>query len=157
MKNRERLIPFVPRGFADRMQPAERIPQPKEGRMGPVRFLRLISLSLAAALALGVAPALAQQAPQQEEELPHPKTLEELQKAMKDVLGKEHIPGAGVALVSRGEVLWCGGIWEADIVTSRDVTCETQFRAGSISKTFVALALLVLQEEGTIDLEARLQ
>jgi CubicO group peptidase (beta-lactamase class C family) len=139
------------------MQPAEWIPQPMEGRMGPVRFLRLISLSLATALALGVAPALAQQAPQQEEELPHPKTLEELQKAMKDTLDKEHVPGAGVALVSRGQVLWCGGFGKADIAANRDVTCETQFRVGSISKTFVALALLVLQEEGKINLEARLQ
>ncbi len=125
--------------------------------MHPGRFLRLLSISLAAALALGVAPALAQQAPQPKEEPPHPKTLEELQKAMKDVLGKEHVPGAGVALVSRGEVLWCGGFGKADIVTSRDATCETQFRVGSISKTFVALALLVLQEEGKINLEARLQ
>jgi len=125
--------------------------------MGPVRFLRLISLSLAAALALGVAPALAQQAPQQTEELPHPKTLEELQKAMKDALDKEHVPGAGVALVSNGQVLWCGGFGKADIAANRDVTCEAQFRVGSISKTFVALALLVLQEEGKINLEARVQ
>jgi CubicO group peptidase (beta-lactamase class C family) len=59
--------------------------------------------------------------------------------------------------VSRGQVLWCGGFGKADIAANRDVTCETQFRVGSISKTFVALALLVLQEEGRINLEARLQ
>jgi hypothetical protein len=64
------------------MQPAEQIPQSKEEHMHPGRFLRLLSISLAAALALGVAPALAQQAPQPKEEPPHPKTLEELQKAM---------------------------------------------------------------------------
>jgi CubicO group peptidase (beta-lactamase class C family) len=139
------------------MQPAEQIPQSKEEHMHPGRFLRLLSISLAAALALGVAPALAQRAPQPKEDPPHPKTLEELQKAMKDVLGKEHVPGAGVALVSRGEVLWCGGFGKADIAANRDVNCETQFRVGSISKTFVALALLVLQEEGKINLEARLQ
>jgi CubicO group peptidase (beta-lactamase class C family) len=139
------------------MQSAERIPQSKEGRMRPARFLRLISLLLANAAVMATTPALAQQAPQQKEELPHPKTLEELQKAMKDVLGKEHIPGAGVALVSNGEVLWCGGFGKADIAANRDVTCETQFRVGSVSKTFVALALLVLQEEEKINLEARLQ
>jgi CubicO group peptidase (beta-lactamase class C family) len=139
------------------MQSAERIPQSKEGRMRPARFLRLISLLLANAAVMATTPALAQQAPQQKEELPHPKTLEELQKAMKDVLGKEHIPGAGVALVSSGEVLWCGGFGKADIAVNRDVTCETQFRVGSISKTFVALTLLVLQEEEKINLEARLQ
>src|SRR6266853_1373912 len=94
---------------------------------------------------------------QQKEDLPHPKSVEELKKAMKDVLEKEHIPGAGVALVANGEVLWCGGIGQADIAANRAVSCDTEFRVGSISKTFVALALLKLQEEGKINLYARLR
>jgi CubicO group peptidase (beta-lactamase class C family) len=94
---------------------------------------------------------------QQKENLPHPKTLPELQKAMKDVLDKAHFPGAGVALVSNGDLLWCGGFGKADVAGGRDVTCDTEFRVGSISKSFVALALLKLQEEGKINLEARLQ
>src|ERR1700686_3177226 len=85
-----------------------------------------------------------------------PKTLEELQKAIKNELDKNHVPGAGVALISRGELLWCGGIGEADVASKRPVTCDTEFRVGSISKSFVALALLKLQEEGKINLEARL-
>ncbi len=94
---------------------------------------------------------------QQKTELPHPKTLQELQQAMKEVLDKEHVPGAGVALVANGVVLWCGGIGDADIATKRAVSCDTEFRVGSISKTFVALALLKLQEEGRINLYARLR
>lgn len=94
---------------------------------------------------------------QKKEELPHPKTLTELQKAMKDVVDKAHLPGAGIALVSNGELLWCGGIGKADLAFGRDITCDTEFRVGSISKSFVALALLKLQEEGKINLEARLQ
>ncbi|MGB7282078.1 MAG: serine hydrolase domain-containing protein [Candidatus Acidiferrum sp.] len=94
---------------------------------------------------------------QQKENLPHPKTLEELQKAMKDVVDKDHVPGAGVALVSNGQLLWCGGFGKADIASGRDITCDTEFRVGSISKSFVALALLKLQEEGKINLEARLK
>jgi len=73
---------------------------------------------------------------------------------MKDVLNKERVPGAGVALVANGEVLWCGGIGEADMAAKRAVSCDTEFRVGSISKTFVALALLKLQEEGKINLYA---
>ncbi len=96
-------------------------------------------------------------AAQQKKDQPHPKTLQELQQAIKDVLDKEHVPGAGVALVVNGEVLWCGGIGEADIAAKRAVSCDTEFRVGSISKTFVALALLKLQEEGKINLYARLQ
>ncbi len=94
---------------------------------------------------------------QKKEELPHPKTLPELQKAMKDVVDRAHLPGAGIALVSNGELLWCGGIGKADLASGRDITCDTEFRVGSISKSFVALALLKLQEEGKINLEARLQ
>ena len=94
---------------------------------------------------------------QQKEDLPHPKSVEELKKAMKDVLDKEHVPGAGIALIANGQVLWCGGIGQADIAANRAVSCDTEFRVGSISKTFVALALLKLQEEGKINLYARLQ
>ncbi|HTQ59542.1 MAG TPA: serine hydrolase domain-containing protein [Candidatus Solibacter sp.] len=120
--------------------------------MHPVRRLPAVCLSLAAiALLLPVARA------QQKEELPHPKTLEELQKAMKEVIEKAHLPGAGVALVSNGQLLWCGGIGRADLASGRDIACDTEFRVGSISKSFVALALLKLQEEGKINLEARLQ
>ncbi len=109
-------------------------------------------LSLFAGL-LMPSPVLAQQ----KNDLPHPRTLEELQKAMKDVLEREHVPGAGVALIANGDVLWCRGIGKADLATNRDVTCDTEFRVGSISKTFVALALLKLQEDGKINLYARLQ
>ncbi len=93
---------------------------------------------------------------QKKDELPHPKTLEELQKAMKDVLNKNRVPGAGVALVQNGELLWCGGIGKADLASNRDVACDTEFRVGSISKSFISLALLKLQEEGKINLQARL-
>src|SRR5262249_1692333 len=40
---------------------------------------------------------------------------------------------------------------------NRDVACDTEFRVGSISKTFVSLALLKLEEEGRINLQFRLQ
>jgi CubicO group peptidase (beta-lactamase class C family) len=126
--------------------------------MFPGAFMRLshsrliVYLGLATLLLL---PPLA--IAQQKEDLPHPKTLPELQKAMKDVVDKTHIPGAGVALVSNGELLWCGGFGKADVAAGRDINCDTEFRVGSISKSFVSLALLKLQEEGKINLEARLQ
>jgi CubicO group peptidase (beta-lactamase class C family) len=120
--------------------------------MPPARPRLSVYLSIAALVLL---PPIA--GAQKKEELPHPKTLPELQKAMKDVVDKAHLPGAGIALVSNGELLWCGGIGKADLASGRDITCDTEFRVGSISKSFVALALLKLQEEGKINLEARLQ
>jgi len=100
---------------------------------------------------------LSQQSPTKKDELPHPKSLEEFQSAAKKVLDAEHVPGAGIALVSNGQVLWCGGIGKADLSQNRDITCDTEFRVGSVSKTFVSLALLKLEEEGRINLQSRLQ
>ena len=108
-------------------------------------------------LASGFAAFAYPQAAPKSEEPPHPKTLEELQKAMKDTVEKNHVTGAGLALVSNGQLLWCGGFGKADLAANRDATCDTEFRVGSISKTFVALALLKLEEEGKINLYARLQ
>jgi CubicO group peptidase (beta-lactamase class C family) len=121
--------------------------------------MRRISLQLAFTLLFtsGVLIFPSRGASQQKDELPHPKTLEELQKAMKEVVEKNHVTGAGVALVSNGELLWCGGIGKADTAANRDTACDTEFRVGSISKSFVVLALLKLQEEGKINLYARLQ
>jgi CubicO group peptidase (beta-lactamase class C family) len=126
---------------------------PEKFRIGRIHRSAVVSFQLFAVLGFAAAWGAAQQ----KDDLPHPKTVEELKKAMKDVLDKEHVPGAGVALIANGEVLWCGGIGKADLAANRDVTCDTEFRVGSISKTFVALALLKLQEEGKINLYARLQ
>jgi CubicO group peptidase (beta-lactamase class C family) len=117
------------------------------------RFLANLLICLGYALVLSVA----QSSGQTKAELPHPKTREELLQAMRSVLEKEHVPGAGVALVVNGQLDWCGGIGKADIASNRLTACDTEFRVGSISKTFVALALLRLQEQGKINLYARLQ
>ena len=60
--------------------------------VSPVAFL-----AVGVALIVGVPRAAAPQTAPRKEELPHPKTLEELQAAMKQELDKEHVPGAGVA------------------------------------------------------------
>ena len=93
---------------------------------------------------------------QQTPEPPPPPTLDAFQKAVQAELDKHHAAGAGVALISRGELLWCGGFGSADLASRKSITCDTEFRVGSISKSFVALALLKLQEQGKINLEARL-
>jgi CubicO group peptidase (beta-lactamase class C family) len=115
----------------------------------------LAVLFSSAAIVLQPATLRAQGPPSQE--LPHPKTLAELQKAMQDVVSRDKLTGAGVALISNGQLLWCGGFGKADLTSNRDVTCDTEFRVGSISKSFVALALLKLQEDGKINLESRLR
>ena len=64
------------------------------------------------------------------------------------------MPGAGVALVGTSGVEWAGGIGLADCDSGAPVTADTRFRAGSMSKTFIAMTLAQMDEDGEIDLNA---
>lgn len=88
---------------------------------------------------------------------PTPKSLPELQQDIQTILTRSHVPGAGIALVDKDHVIWAGGVGTAQLASKVPVTADTMFRVGSISKTFVALALLKLQEAGRIDLNAKLR
>lgn len=83
---------------------------------------------------------------------PHPTTLDEFKAAVQKVLDETGVPGAGIALVRIGGVEWAGGVGDADRDARTPVTADTHFRAGSISKTFVASALVQMYEDGEIDL-----
>src|SRR5437899_13015501 len=104
----------------------------------------VISLSLTAGISILGIPIEAQK----KEELPHPKALEELQRAMKDIVEKNDVTGAGVAIVSNGQLLWWGGIGKAAVAANRDVTCATKVRVGASSEKFVEVAVLGLEDEG---------
>jgi CubicO group peptidase (beta-lactamase class C family) len=86
-----------------------------------------------------------------------PRTIEELQKEINNLVVKNGVPGVGIVMVTPDRVLWAGGVGKADIAEGRQVTPDTLFRSGSISKSFVALALMKLQEEGRIDLDAKVK
>ncbi|MDE3135616.1 MAG: beta-lactamase family protein [Acidobacteriota bacterium] len=94
-------------------------------------------------------------APQQQPG-PTPTTIPGLQEEVQKILTRYHVPGAGIALVNKDQVIWAGGVGEARLSSHTPVTADTMFRVGSITKTFVALALLKLQEEKQIDLNAKL-
>jgi CubicO group peptidase (beta-lactamase class C family) len=87
---------------------------------------------------------------------PTPQTLDEFKAAAARVLDETGVPGAGLALVRVDGTEWAGGIGWADRDQRLPVTAETHFRAGSISKTFVALSLVQLYEDGKLDLDATL-
>jgi CubicO group peptidase (beta-lactamase class C family) len=62
----------------------------------------------------------------------------------------EHRAPSLVAAVVRGtDVLWAGGRGEVDGVAP---TVDTQYRIGSITKTFIAVLVLRLRDEGLLDL-----
>lgn len=85
---------------------------------------------------------------------PAPHSLDEFKTAVQAVLNETGVPGAGIALVRQSGVEWAGGIGLADRDRGTPVTAETHFRAGSISKTFIAMALVQLYETTDLDLDA---
>jgi CubicO group peptidase (beta-lactamase class C family) len=85
---------------------------------------------------------------------PTPTTLDAFKTAVAVVLDDTGVPGAGIALVNATGIEWAGGVGWADRDRRVPVTADTHFRAGSVSKSFVALALVQLYEDGKLDLDA---
>jgi CubicO group peptidase (beta-lactamase class C family) len=83
---------------------------------------------------------------------PLPQSVEEFQAIAARILEETGVPGAGIALVRSDGVAWEGGIGFADRIERTPVTADTHFRVGSISKTFIAMALVQLYEDGELDL-----
>jgi CubicO group peptidase (beta-lactamase class C family) len=68
----------------------------------------------------------------------------------------ERWPSAGLAagLIRSGSLEWFLGHGVADAGSKAPVTQHTVFRIGSLTKTFTAIAVMQLQEQGLVDLDA---
>ena len=84
-----------------------------------------------------------------------PADIDGLKSAVSAILKKHKVPGVGIALVTKDAVVWTGGVGKADLATDRDVTGDTIFRVGSITKGFVALSALQLAERGKLSLNEK--
>ncbi len=76
-----------------------------------------------------------------------------VQQQMKD----GDIPGVAVAVVQGNEVLYLKGYGVTSLKTPSPVTPETVFELASISKSFTALGVLLLNDKGLIDLDTPVQ
>ncbi len=62
-------------------------------------------------------------------------------------------PGGAILIMKGDSILFSQGYGLADLGTKEKVTPQTLFNTGSVSKTFVANAILVLHHEGKLSLE----
>ena len=69
-------------------------------------------------------------------------------------LKQQRIPGAAVALVHEGRVIFSRCYGYADTGKKVPITEDTYFMVGSLTKSFTALAALKLIEQGKVDLHA---
>ena len=65
----------------------------------------------------------------------------------------EHrVPSLSAAVYRSGEVVWSEAVGIAD-ADGAEATPDTQYRIGSISKTFTAASIMLLRDEGKLDLD----
>lgn len=63
------------------------------------------------------------------------------------------IPGLSIAVTHRGETIYSNGFGSRDRERSLPATPETLYGIGSCTKSFVALAIMQLQEEGLLSID----
>ncbi len=114
-------------------------------------------IALAAIVGTGCASDARDGQKKKDAEMAAPQTIDELKARVATILAEEHIPGVGIALVTKEGIEWAGGVGKADVAKGSLVTKDTMFRVGSISKSFVALAILRLVDEKKISLDAKLK
>ncbi len=85
---------------------------------------------------------------------------DELALELRRIIGKaqaeKRVPSIAAAVVRDGETIWADAVGLADAEGGVGATPNHQYRVGSITKTFTAVAVMQLRAEGELDLEDRL-
>ena len=79
---------------------------------------------------------------------------EKLTPIIKNVMVSYDLPGLSIGIVKDNEVVYARGFGFKNIETRDPITTTTIFHMASISKPFVATAIMQLVEQGKIDLDA---
>ena len=108
-------------------------------------FLMLLILALCAV------PGAAQQKTGVQEKL---KRIEQM---IQQEMQQSGAPGLAVAIEQDGKVVYAKGFGYADVENKVPFTPQTVSRVGSISKTFTALSVMQLVEQGKIKLDDEVQ
>lgn len=81
-----------------------------------------------------------------------PQSIPELRQELERLMDYHGVPALGVTLVEGDSIIWSDGLGLANKADSIPADGQTMFRIGSISKMFVSLSILKLQEEGKVSL-----
>jgi D-alanyl-D-alanine carboxypeptidase len=120
-------------------------------------LLKHLSLTTLVSFSLGLLPAIAlpptQVQPAPAAQPRSSKSTQLLDDRVKGIMERQHIPGMAVVVIKDGQVQELKGYGVADIDTKAPVTPETKFPIGSLTKQFTAMAIMVLVEEGKVELD----
>jgi CubicO group peptidase (beta-lactamase class C family) len=92
-----------------------------------------------------VAPAFAQDAPAR---------FDGVRKKLEALLTEHKIPGMSVGVAENGKIVWEAGFGWADRERRRRATGRTLYNIGSTSKPITATAIMLLVEQGKLDLDS---
>lgn len=74
-------------------------------------------------------------------------------KVVRTAMEKQHIPGLALLVSHNGVPILAQGFGLANVELSVPVKPETVFQSGSVGKQFTATAVMLLVEEGKVDLQ----
>jgi CubicO group peptidase (beta-lactamase class C family) len=77
----------------------------------------------------------------------------EIDRAVTEFTRREHIPGAAWGVILDGRLVHVGTTGARELATKSPVTADTVFRIASMTKSFTAMAILKLRDEGRLALD----
>jgi CubicO group peptidase (beta-lactamase class C family) len=76
-----------------------------------------------------------------------------LEQLVRGVQREKRLPSIAAAVLRDGELVWETAVGVVDVESGAEATTDTQYRIGSITKTFTAAAIMQLRDAGKLDLE----
>ncbi|HWL33743.1 MAG TPA: serine hydrolase domain-containing protein [Gaiellaceae bacterium] len=78
---------------------------------------------------------------------------EDFERRLAAAQAEERMPSVSASVFRDGEVLWERALGHADVEAKQEATPQTQYRIGSITKTFTAVGILQLRDAGELSLD----
>jgi len=86
--------------------------------------------------------------------LPAPDSLvARLGRLIREAQAEKRLPSVAAAALRDGEIVWSDSVGLADVEGAEDATPDHQYRIASITKTFTAVAVMQLRDEGKLSLD----
>jgi CubicO group peptidase (beta-lactamase class C family) len=77
----------------------------------------------------------------------------EIEKMFLERVERQHMPGAVLGIIIDGQLVWVKSAGVADVKSRTPVNADTVFRIASMTKSFTAMAILKLRDEGKLSLD----
>ncbi|MBI1876352.1 MAG: beta-lactamase family protein, partial [Acidobacteria bacterium] len=76
-----------------------------------------------------------------------------IDRLFQDFTAESHVPGAAWGIVIDGELAHAGAVGFRDVAAKAPVDADTVFRIASMTKSFTAMSVLKLRDEGKLSLD----